>query len=370
MDAISRRAICGICLALALSSCSALPRAAGTTTWLAAIPRSQERSLVAPDKVVWQAGHSYTEFDVPSGIGTFAYAIDDAGDVAGTYFGGPQGDQGFLRAQDGTIIDISPPGGLRTYVDAMNRTGEIAGYAGNDGFVRDPNGLYTVFSPPGAAYTEVFDINDSSQVTGFIVDAANMRHGFVRNSDGSIVVFDAPSSGVTTFDGTDAFAINSAGAVVGTVGSASGQRGYERFPNGTITEFDVPRKWVGDDYITPISINSGGEILGDFEDGENPRHTVGFVRSASGHFTIFAIPNATYTFPDKINGAGQVIGASGTGVPFDPEIGFLRGPNGGITTIAPPGAYSTTPIGLDHLGRIVGSYTDTAVGTWHGFIRQ
>ena len=370
MHAVSRRVISGICFALTLSSCSTLPRAINDRGWLAATPHSQKQPLFAPGKVVWQAGHAYTEFNDPNGIGTFAYAIDDAGDVAGTYFGGPQGDQGFLRAPDGTIIDISPPGGLRTFVYAMNRSGEIAGYAGNDGFVRDPNGNYTVFSPPGAAYTEVRDINDSGQVTGFIVDAANRRHGFVRSSDGSIVVFEAPSSSVSTFDGTDAFAINSDGAVVGTVGSASGQRGYERFPSGTITEFDIPRKWVGDDFITPISINSGGEILGYFEDRKNPPHTVGFIRSASGHFTIFAIPESTYTFPDKIDDAGQVIGASGTSVPFAPEIGFLRGPNGGITTIAPPGAYSTTPSGIDHLGRIVGSYTETALGTWYGFIRQ
>src|ERR1700732_4300761 len=106
MGAFVRSAVVGICLALSISSCSAVPRMTGESGGsLAAIPSTQHSSIVARGRVVWRDGHSYTSFDIPSGIGTFAYAIDDAGDVAGTYFGGPGGDQGFLRAQNGTITD-------------------------------------------------------------------------------------------------------------------------------------------------------------------------------------------------------------------------------------------------------------------------
>ncbi|HEY7980870.1 MAG TPA: hypothetical protein VID19_05245, partial [Candidatus Eremiobacteraceae bacterium] len=88
-----------------------MPRATGGGDGsLTAIPSIHQFLLAARGRVVWRDGHSYTSFDIPNGIGTFAYAIDDAGYVAGTFIGGPGGDEGFLRAPNGAVTLIEPPG--------------------------------------------------------------------------------------------------------------------------------------------------------------------------------------------------------------------------------------------------------------------
>jgi hypothetical protein len=51
------------------------------------------------------------------------------------------------------------------------------------GFVRDQNGHITVFDPPHSALTDSNSINDSGNVTGVFLDASrnNKERGFVRS---------------------------------------------------------------------------------------------------------------------------------------------------------------------------------------------
>jgi len=57
-------------------------------------------------------------------------SIDQAGDIAGSYTLGPNGDSyhGFVRNPYGTITSFDPPEGAQTHVTGINDGGAIAGY--------------------------------------------------------------------------------------------------------------------------------------------------------------------------------------------------------------------------------------------------
>jgi len=66
------------------------------------------------------------------------------------------------------------------------------------GFLRDPNGEITVFDAPGAGGalpnqfqgTIAVSINDCGDITGFFIDRNLSGHGFIRWSDGRFTEFD------------------------------------------------------------------------------------------------------------------------------------------------------------------------------------
>src|SRR5690606_19383112 len=102
-------------------------------------------------------------------------------------------------------------------------------------------------------------------------DTVSRTHGFVRDSGGTITVFDPPSSVATSVTG-----INAGGAIVGNYGdgSGSGWHGFVRANDGTFTEFDVPGNLGSNTYAT--SINAKGAIAGYYQDTNYSFH--GFLR--------------------------------------------------------------------------------------------
>ena len=73
-----------------------------------------------------------------------------------------------------------------------------------------------------------------------------MRHGFIRSTDGSFTIFDAPGAGTGNFQGTRAYAINPSGTITGFfIDSANAAHGYVRSAQGVITVFDAPGAGTG-----------------------------------------------------------------------------------------------------------------------------
>ena len=93
-------------------------------------------------------------------------------------------------------------------------------------------------------------------------------HGFVRNRDGEIMVFNGPGA-VGTFPES----INAAGVITGDYIGNSGQHGFMRDRDGKLTTFDPP----GSTGTAPTSINAVGEITGSYTDAKGVSH--GFLRS-------------------------------------------------------------------------------------------
>ena len=136
-----------------------------------------------------------TQFLPPGSTTTFPMAINKSGQVAGYYLDGTSGiDYGFLRNPDGTILTFAAPGSGTgtfdgTYAWAMNDRGQIAGYiilnsGSRRAFVRDEFGNFSVFSAPNAikspyAGTQAYSINASGMTAGFYTDTNGVIHGFL-----------------------------------------------------------------------------------------------------------------------------------------------------------------------------------------------
>jgi uncharacterized membrane protein len=119
---------------------------------------------------------------IPQGINFF-------GQIAG-YYGDPNDSSvfhGFLRQPDGTFLTFDPTGSISTQVTAINDKGQITGsYATADGiyrgFLRNQQGVIESFDAVGAGNPSTFPkaINDRGQIAGYYQDASFVLHGFVR----------------------------------------------------------------------------------------------------------------------------------------------------------------------------------------------
>jgi hypothetical protein len=277
-----------------------------------------------------------------------------------------------------------------TIPESINIEGTIAGQYedANDVFhcfLRYPDGHIFTFDAPHAG-TEpnkgqgsvAVDINSEGTVAGFTIDDNNVQHGFVRSPLGTFTSFDAPEAGKGPSEGTMVTlesGLDSQGVLIGwSIVSSTRAHGFKRERNGAITLFDP----VGSVITLPGAINSDGLIVGGAADGNFIVH--GFVRSVNGVITTFDVPGAGTT-PGSFEGT-LALGVSSfglsTGYWIDASVvghGFVRYPNGALVKFDAPGAGSvpgrlqgTVPQGMNSWGEIVGYLLD-AKNVGHGFVR-
>jgi probable HAF family extracellular repeat protein len=343
--------------------------------------------------------------------GTFAVAINTAGDVTGMYSDSPGTLHGFVRAADGVItkFDASDSGTSAiegTIPLSINTAGEIAGTFIDSnhvshGFVRNVNGVITEFDAPGAGTsanrgTAAWRINDAGEVVGFFStdgssSAPPTYHGFLRRANGTFAILDDPDAGTGLNpangkkQGTQAYSINNAGEIVGSYVDSSNDRHGFLYTNGSFTEIDAPGAITSTtghkeslNGTLPTGIDADGVVVGTFTDAKG-RH--GFVRSADGAYEVFDGPGAAAssavipgTIPFDIESAtGSVVGFDSDATGF--YHAFERSAAGAVVEIKPPGAVGSalTPLpgagagGVNEYGDVAGGYSD-ANGAYHGFI--
>jgi hypothetical protein len=208
-------------------------------------------------------------------------------------------------------------------------------------------------------------------------------HGFLRNTDGTLITFDAPGAGTDFFQGTQAVAINPRGVITGIYTDLNFvNHGFLRAGDGTLTTFDPPgfiNIFAPFSFGPDLSITPDGVITGTYFEpiSGNPfggNYRV-FVRATDGTFTTFDAatypPCCIWSFPSGMNPAGTITGSFNDG--FSINHGFVRARDGTITTFDVPGAGTgrnegTAPLGITPKGVIMGLYFD-ASGT-HGFLRS
>jgi uncharacterized membrane protein len=102
---------------------------------------------------------------------------------------------------------------------------------------------------------------------GVYIDAARVRHGYIRNSSGTFTAIDVPESSQT-----EAFALNEAGMVVGAYMRNGVQHGFllrgEPALSSNFQTIDFP----GSAGTRAIGINNAGQIVGDYVDTNGGRH--------------------------------------------------------------------------------------------------
>jgi uncharacterized membrane protein len=283
----------------------------------------------------------YIAFDAPgaaavpgSNAGTSPSSINDLGEIAGSYNDSSGVSHGFLRAADGRFTRIDVPGnGNNTYPIAINVEGTVAGYYLDSGlqfhaFLRNPDGQFTTFDGPGACDTgtsagcygsAAFAINIFGASAGAYEDNSGnlVSHGFVRNSRGRLVAFEAPGAGTGANQGTGcpgcAFGINASGAIAGTYTDTNNvSHGFLRSPNGTFLTFDAPTSGTGAYQGTgcsadcPVSLNDWGAITGIYIDADFVYH--GYLRNADGQFSTVDAADSVGTGFVAINELGAITG--------------------------------------------------------------
>jgi hypothetical protein len=237
------------------------------------------------------ADGTITAFDPPNGT-SGAQSINDSGTVAGGFLDS-NGAHGYLRAPDGTFTIFDLTGDATQVIivvpKRINTSGAVAGtYTDSSGvlhgFLRATNGTITELDAPGAGTaanegTDLTDMNTSGVIVGGIsvgvVNEINTTHSLILAADGTYTVFDPPQSGAHS---SLAVGINDSGVVVGEYRDANLVRhGYLRQPDGTFTSFDDPdaaQLPLSDANIgtTPRRINASGAVTGYFSDANGVRH--------------------------------------------------------------------------------------------------
>jgi hypothetical protein len=183
---------------------------------------------------------------------------------------------------------------------------------------------------------------------------------------GTFVTFDVPGA----VNGTSPVGINDGGAITGDYGDniGSGAHGFIRATNGFFVTFDVPGAVNG---TFPSAINNSGVVAGSYSDNVGSG-SHGFVRAANGSIVSFDAPSDALFFlffgSSAINARGEVAGTY-LDVNFI-QHSFLREPNGALATFDPPGAVNGSfPSAITPDGVISGVYFDVNFNS-HGFLRD
>jgi len=189
-------------------------------------------------------------FDVGEGR-TYAVGIDSTGAVAGDCTildeSGRPRTRGFIRSADGSITLIQVPGSSGTSISAMAPNGIIVGsYQGDPRgfFIRSPSGVFTTFelAEDYFPYAAATDVNSAGSVVGYYFSPPDyLGHGFVRDRDGNIEIFDVPGyNGVNRPLSINAQGEIAGSAYIGTGECAGLERAFIRSPKGEFTTFEVP----------------------------------------------------------------------------------------------------------------------------------
>jgi hypothetical protein len=227
-------------------------------------------------------------------------ALNDAGAIVGTYFGGNTG-HGFLLYQ-GKVTSFMFPGSTITEAWDISRTGIIVGtfnvngVAGTLAFMVK-NGVFHQITFPGFVVTNAsaFGVNANGDVVGRIV-ANGAAFGFLlRNGKLTILSFPGAQSGTTPNS------INDQGVVVGNIFLSPDDTGHAfMWKDGVFSNVSPP----GSTTATATKISNSGVVVGSFVSSVDfLRH--GFVLK-NGTYTQIDISN-TETLIDAVNKFDNVI---------------------------------------------------------------
>jgi probable HAF family extracellular repeat protein len=210
----------------------------------------------------------FITLDPPGAIGgSFAFGINDYGQVVGHYYSDSQSlkSHGFLYDQ-GVFTTIDVPGAFGTFVYGINNHGQIVGhystiYEGDHGFVYDA-GTFTTIDVLGTNATGPRGINNHGQVSGFYISGGR-PYGFLYDQ-GVFTTIDVPG-----FSFTVGFGINDYRQIAGYYYDSSDRVQYGfLYDQGVFTKLHPPGAF---DTLT-YGINNDGQIVGYYTDSSFVTH--------------------------------------------------------------------------------------------------
>jgi len=168
---------------------------------------------------------------------------------------------------------------------------------GNQGFLYDA-GIFTTIDVPGSTGTEAYAINNIGQIVGNYTDSQGLQHGFLY-SGGTFTTINVPGA-----DWTDILGINDLGQIVGDFTNNDNKPGARGFVDtgGIFTEIDIMNSY----YTTVTGINDAGVLTGEFLPCGADGNSEGCYT-----FTNIAILNAETPLPAALPLFGISLGVMG-----------------------------------------------------------
>jgi hypothetical protein len=150
----------------------------------------------------------YSPFDLTGALSTIPLGINNLGDICGTaIFSGSQ--PAFISVLQ-VVTTFSVPGATATFAYQVNDSGQIIGtYTDSNriahGYARDSAGTLTFpIDVPGATQTFLLGNNASNWVVGSYTDTSDVTHGLFYVTSDDIVTYDYPGATSTTLSGINA----------------------------------------------------------------------------------------------------------------------------------------------------------------------
>jgi uncharacterized membrane protein len=264
-----------------------------------------------------QTTYTFNDFSFPGASGTTANAINNSGQIAGTYSDSSSGrNRGFLLS-GGMYTSIDFPGAVETYVQGLSNDGKIVGFFTHGGGFGDTypfvlsGGVFSALpEAPGSlsGNTRPWSINTSGQIVGEYVDPCFCAWHAYSFQNGVYTTLNVPG-----FSNSSAFGLNDAGQIVGNVGDCyfgqDNQKGF-LLSGGVFTIIAVPSA-----VSTQVTgINDTADMAGHYWDGAKYRSFVLF----NGSFTLIDDPASqpgcgTAIWGQGINAARRIVGSYNVG---------------------------------------------------------
>jgi probable HAF family extracellular repeat protein len=296
-----------------------------------------------------------------------AYSINDAGQVASTFYAEDKSSASFITGPNGVgMTGLGTLGGKSSVAYGINNAGQVVGWsvtaAGDKhAFITAPNGVgMTDLGTLGGNDSFAYGINNSGQVVGWSYTAAGDKHAFITAPNG------VGMTDLGTLGGNDSFAsdVNDSGQVVGSSATAEGyyHHAFITGPNGIgMTDLGT----LGGNSSVAYGINNSGQVVGWSYPAAGAQR--GFITDPNGgDMTDLGVPDGQFIISSAsgINNAGQVVGKSLKLVGEFPALAsewhaFITGPNGvGMTDLIslaelPPGYVMTDAVGINDNGQIL-----------------
>src|SRR5437016_219234 len=150
----------------------------------------------------------YSPFDLTGALSTIPLGINNLGDICGTaIFSDSQ--PGFISVLQ-VVTTFAVPGATATFAYQVNDSGQIIGYYTDSngiahGYTRDSAGTLTFpIDVPGATQTFLLGNNASNWAVGTYTDTSDKTHGLFYVTSDDILTYDYPGATSTSLTGINA----------------------------------------------------------------------------------------------------------------------------------------------------------------------